>query len=317
MQVSRLCLAESEQSHVRNCWRSACDAHWPGAEALLARISPPNWTLEWSLPGWLGNALGLSIDRIREVTLGNVFGLGFARLYDDLSDEQYADRERVEMLTLATHLYQRWLAVYIRLFGRNVQFWNHFERYHKQWLHASMESYRLPATPFDCYDEMHFLMLGHRGALIKVCAAATCLLTGSEERLPCLERCLDLLMIGAVLLDHAADWREDMETMRPNVFVAQLSPLQQTEANAAANRAAVLRELSIGQGARPYFAEVDKWLRMAQKEAEVAGFTALANDCAWLCQHAAAYRRSLTTAAQRKLSKVTADLLGASANPSS
>jgi hypothetical protein len=205
--------------------------------------------------------------------------------------------------------------VYIRLFGDGTQFWVHFERYLDQWLHASLASGRLPGIPFDLYDETLFLALGHRGALIKVCAAATCLLTGREDLLPRLERCLDQLMIGAVLLDHAADWREDLETMRPNVFVAQLSPLPQNEANAAANRAAVLRELSIGQGARPYFAEIDRWLRMAQNAAEDAGVAALANDCAWLRQHAAAYRRGSTAAARRRLSKITAELLGAATNP--
>jgi hypothetical protein len=315
MHTPRLCLAESEQTYLRDCWRGAFDARWSGAGPLLARISPPNWTLEWSLPGWLGDALGLSIDKIREVTLGNIFGLAYVRLHDDLNDERYTDEERAETLALATRLYQRWLAMYIRLLGDNSQFWSHFERYLDQWLQASLHSNQLPAIPFDRYDETHFLALSHRGALIKVCAAATCLLTGRQELLPQLERCLDQLMSGAVLLDHAADWREDLEAMRPNVFVAHLSPLPQIEAHAAANRAAVLRELSIGQGARPYFTVIDSHLRAAQSAAENAGIAALANECAWLRQHATSYRRGVTTAARRKLSEITADLLGASANP--
>lgn len=314
MQVSRLCLAESEQLHLRNCWRCAFDERWSGAEALLARVSPPNWTLEWSLPGWLGDTLGLPLEKTRAVTLGNIFGLAYVRLYDDLSDEQYTERERAEALALATRLYQHWLAVYIRLFGDNSQFWSHFERYLEQWLQASMDSNRLPAIPYDRYGDLHFLALGQRGALIKVCAAATCVLAGCEERLPHLEHGLDQLMIGAVLLDHAADWREDLATLRPNVFVAQLSPLPQTAVHAAANRAAVLRELSIGQGARAYFAEIDRWLHMAQNSAEAAGVAALAHDCAWLRQRATAYRRSVTATARRTLGKITAELLGASTN---
>ncbi|MFN3331522.1 MAG: hypothetical protein ACK47M_03275 [Caldilinea sp.] len=314
MHTPRLCLAESEQAHLRKYWRSAFDAHWSGADSLLARISPPNWTLEWSLPGWLGDAMGLSTDNIREVTIGNLFGLAYVRLHDDLSDERFIDEERAEALALATRLYQRWLAVYIRLFGDSAQFWGHFERYLDQWLLASLESDRLPAAPFEHYDETHFLALGHRGALIKVCAAATCLLAGREELLPRLEHCLDQLMIGAVLLDHAADWQEDMAAMRPNVFVASMSPLPQIEAHASANRAAVLRELSIGRGARSYFAVIDSRLSTAQSTAENAGIAALANDCAWLRHHAASYRRGVAAAARRRLSEITVELLGASAN---
>lgn len=312
MHTSRLCLAESEQTHLRRCWRSVFDARWSGAESLLARISPPNWALEWSLPGWLGDAMQLSMDKSREVTLGNLFGLAYVRLHDDLNDERFVHEERVEALALATLLYQRWLAVYIRLFGDDAQFWSCFERYLDQWLRASLESSQTLSIPFDRYDETHFLALGHRGALIKVCAAATCRLTGREELLPQLEHCLDQLMIGAVLLDHAADWQEDLEAMRPNVFVASISPLPQTDAYAAANRTAVLRELSIGRGARSYFAVIDSRLSTAQITAETIGMPALANDCAWLRQHAASYRRGVTTAARRKLSEISAELLGAS-----
>lgn len=314
MQMTRLGLTESEQTHLRNRWRSAFDARGSGAEALLVRISPPNWTLEWSLPGWLGDAMGLPADNIRAVTLGNLFGLAYVRLHDDLNDERLIDEERAKALALATRLYQRWLAVYIRLFGDSAQFWDGFEHYLDQWLQASLGSNQLPATPFEHFDETHFLALGHRGALIKVCAAASCLLARREELLPQLEDCLDQLMIGAVLLDHAADWQEDLAAQRPNVFVASISSLPQSEVHVAANRTAVLRELSIGRGARSYFAAIDSRLSTAQSAAENVGITALANDCAWLRQHATSYRRRVTGVARRKLSEITAELLGASAN---
>jgi hypothetical protein len=314
MQTTRSCLSEIEQDTLRDCWRSVFDARWPGAEPLLERISPPNWTLEWSLPGWVGDALGLPPEMIRAVTLGNVFGLAYVRLHDDLSDKHFMSEERSTMLALATRLYQRWLAIYIQLFGDNPDFWTCFERYLDEWLHASLGSNQLPGIPFQSYDETHFLALGHRGALIKVCAAATCLLAERKDLLPPLERCLDTLMIGAVLLDHAADWGEDLEAMRPNTFVASLSPLPQNEVKISAHRAAVLRELTIGQGARSYFAVIDQWLGASQSEAEATGIAGLANDCAWLRQHAASYRRRVTAGARRALGAITSELLSTAAD---
>ncbi len=314
MQTTRPCLSESEQDILRDRWRGVFDARWPSAAPLLERISPPNWALEWSLPGWIGATVGLPPETIREVALGNVFGLAYVRLHDDLSDKQIVGEERITMLALASRIYQRWLALYIQLFGDDAHFWSCFERYLDEWLHASLASSQLPAVPFDNYDETHFLTLGHRGALIKVCAAASCLLAERTELLPQLERCLNMLMVGAVLLDHAADWGEDLEARRPNTFVASLSSLPQSEAYLSANRAAVLRELAIGQGARSYFMVIDQWLGAAQSGAEAAGVAGLASDCVWLRQHAASYRRRVTAGARRALGAITTELLSTAAD---
>lgn len=303
------CLAEAEQAHVQTRWREQFDARWPAAEPLLARISPPNWALEWSLPGWLGDALGLPAPSVRGVTLGNVYGLAHVRLHDDLSDERLPAEDYAGAQALAVRLYQQWLAVYSGLFGDDALFWNHFGRYLDQWRRASLAGDRLPDRSFEHYDEAHFLTLGQRGAPLKACAAATCLLARREALLPQLEAILDQLMIGAVLLDHAADWAEDLAAARPNVFVAYASPSPQTVAHMPGNRSAVLRELTIGQGARPYFAIIDDRLGSAQSAAQDTKIHALADYIAWLRRHAVVYGRGLARAARRELRAITVALL--------
>ena len=52
----------------------------------LERISTPNWALEWGLPLWLGDMLGLSEDVTLELEIANVYMLAFGRLADDLVD---------------------------------------------------------------------------------------------------------------------------------------------------------------------------------------------------------------------------------------
>ncbi len=60
---------------------------------VLNRITPPNWTLEWSLPGWLGGTLGLGAPAIASLTLANVLGLAFVKLQDDLLDGEIEDED--------------------------------------------------------------------------------------------------------------------------------------------------------------------------------------------------------------------------------
>ena len=90
-----------------------------GGRRLLDRISPPNWALEWSLPGWLGNAHGLDISTIADLTLANVFGLAYIKLQDDLLDGEVGGDDRQAALLLSSVLHRKWLLVYtVPLSGR-------------------------------------------------------------------------------------------------------------------------------------------------------------------------------------------------------
>jgi hypothetical protein len=170
---------------------------------LLDRIAPPNWTLEWSLPGWLGNALDLSAAAAAALTLANVFGLAYIKLQDDLIDGEIAGDDQQAALLLSTALHRKWLLAYTPFFPGNSPFWGYFERYMTQWVGAELRS--PPVMAFHDYDEADLRGLGERGAPLKICAAAACLLVQREGMISQLESALDHLLTGAVLLDHALD----------------------------------------------------------------------------------------------------------------
>ena len=177
---------------------------------LLDRISPPNWTLEWSLPGWLGNAHGLDTSTIADLTLANVFGLAYIKLQDDLLDGEVGGDDRQAALLLSSVLHRKWLLVYSGLFPGGSLFWRYFEQYMTQWVRATWASRQEHSKPWAAWGEEDLLILGQRGAPLKICAAAACLLAQRAELIPQLESALDHLLIGAVLLDHALDWAEDL-----------------------------------------------------------------------------------------------------------
>ena len=251
-------LPQIQETAVKARFWAAIEAQCPelaaAGQQVLGRVSPPNWTLEWSLPGWLGDALRLPAVSTADLTLANVYGLAYVRLRDDLVDGEIPEGDRRTILMLATVLYQKWLLMYTGLFPGGSPFWASFERYMAQWAGATLHNDRPPAKNFSEYDDLDLHHLGARGAPLKICAAGACLLAGRDELIPQLEAALDHLLIGAVLLDHARDWTEDLAAGRYNAFVAHASPLAQTAEHAEANRRAVLQELMVGKGARPYFA---------------------------------------------------------------
>ena len=143
---------------------------------LLDRISPPNWTLEWSLPWWLGNVFELSATAVAALTLANVYGLGYIKLQDDLIDGEVGGDDRQAALLLSSVLHRKWLLVYSGLFPGGSVSWCYFEQYMTQWVRATWASRQEYSKPWAAWGEEDLLILGHRGAPLKICAAAACLL---------------------------------------------------------------------------------------------------------------------------------------------
>lgn len=260
---------------------------------LLDRTSPPNWTLEWSLPGWLGGALELAAPAVADLTLANVFGLACIKLQDDLIDGEVAESERPTVLLLSTVLHRKWLLVYTEYFPSDSPFWGFFEKYMAQWVAATLRSRRMLNKAFRDFDEADLRGLGERGAPLKICAAAVCLLAQRKGLIPPLEAVLDHLLTGAVLLDHALDWSEDLGAGRYNAFVAYAAALPQVPAQVAANRRAVAEELLVGKAARPYFNVIRRQFQAAIDGSRATGAIAFTDYLIWLQSQADGYGRRL------------------------
>jgi len=275
---------------------------------LLDRISPPNWTLEWSLPGWLGRAHGLDTSIIADLTLANVFGLAYIKLQDDLLDDEVGGDDRQAALLLSSVLHRKWLLVYSRLFPGDSLFWRYFEQYMAQWVRATWASRQEHAKPWAAWGEEDLLILGQRGAPLKICAAAACLLAQRAELIPQFESALDHLLIGAVLLDHALDWAEDLAAGRYNAFVASASGWPQTAEHQAANRRAVAEELLVGRAGQPYFQLLRRELTAARATARQAGCEDLARYISWLRRETISYNTGMAARQRDQLHRAIESL---------
>jgi hypothetical protein len=291
----------------------------PPARRLLSRIAAPNWTLEWSLPVWLGDAFGLPPETSAGSVLANAYGLAFVRLIDDLADGEGAELQQAEAVLLAGALHSLWVAQLQEVIGGRrtlaacgkvaPRFWPRFHRYRSQWRQALLDD-RLPPTHFSAYTETDLRRLAARGAPLKVCCAAACLLGGREGDLPALEAAIDHLLAGAVLLDHAQDWRQDLTEGRANAFVAHFSDLPQVAEHREANRRAVLEGILLGDSGRPYFARIGALLRAAGETAQALRCAGLAAFLSWLERETDAYAARLRTEAQAQLGAAVRAFMG-------
>jgi hypothetical protein len=178
-----------------------------------------------------------------------------------------------------------------------------------QWVAATWRSHRSPAKPFRDYEDADWRSLGHRGAPLKTCVAAACLLAQRESSLGQLEQALDYLLIGAVLFDHVRDWTDDLAAGRYNAFIAYVSGWPQTPDYYEANRRAVTQELVVGQVGGPYFQLLRCELVAARALAHQAGCQDLARYISWLRHEVISYSKGMKIRARDQLHRALEPLL--------
>lgn len=229
----------------------------------LDRVSPPDWTLEWSLPTWLGSAFHLATAQERQLILNSAWGLLSVRLSDDLQDGELPESAAALARRLGPFCYDQAVAGYHSLFNDNSPFWNLFHQYLARW-RASAGGHAEQILKIDLADPTSARDLADRGAPLKIGAAAACLLAGRGDAVPPVESLLDDILLALVLYDHAADWMHDLAAGRTNAFVACLSPGPQVPDRRESHRNEVLYKLFLGDASGPYFESIGSLIASAQ-----------------------------------------------------
>ena len=231
--------------------RDAAPDHVEAGRRLFARLPPDRWALEWHLPWWLGEALGLDEATRRAAVASNVLGLAFVRLEDDLVDGDLPPDAAVAAPELSRALFEAALRPYRAWFDNGSPFWQHLD--------ATMDTWRTKT-------EVHDLVV--RGAPLRIGAYGLCLRAGRPDAYPNLERCLDLALAGLVRYDHLADWRVDLDAGRWNAVVADLSPGPQTPSERPRRRRETLAAMLASDAVGDQFGQIRDDLLAA---AELAG----------------------------------------------
>lgn len=98
----------------------------------------------------------------------------------------------------------------VELFGSDHRFWDYFNKYNKEYLEAVyiQEGHRGKVSKFD-FTEFKQIAAG-KSAIAKTAVAALACLSGSEEKIPSLERSQNLYACAFQLYDDLKDWKDDL-----------------------------------------------------------------------------------------------------------
>jgi hypothetical protein len=245
----------------------------------LEGLQPPNWTLEWYLPVWLGAALGHDRDIVRRVVLSNVLGLVAVRLEDDLQDGELEGSDREAAGRVAPALLDAAIAIYRPLMPLESPFWSELDAALAEWRSRSVGE---PA------QADHRRILALRGQPLKIGARALWLLADSSVPWAFVDRCLDHALVALALYDDLSDWEEDLAAGRWNAFVASCSALSQTQEHQPRNGSAVLLAMLTRGAARTGFEEVAAEARRAAGLAAEIGSRQLADHLEAMADRAVA-----------------------------
>jgi len=263
-----------------------------GAMRLLDGLDSKRWRLEWHLPLWLGNAVGLDRQISTEIAVSNVLGLASLRLRDDVVDGDVDGGDVSAAPALIATLLEASIDAYRSRFARGSRFWKQLDRWMAEW-HAAIEENGQPGPAGGSVDgeddpaassgdpERNVGFLSRRGAPLKISAYAVCLLTKRTAVFPAVERCLDHALAAMVLYDHVCDWEADLAAGRWNAFVAATDTSQGAEDRGRA-RAGVLAALLSGDAIEQSFARIHLELERAVAASDRIGVPALSRHLSGL-----------------------------------
>ena len=275
----------------------------------LDRVSPPDWTLEWYLPLWLGRRFELTPAQERQLVLNSAWGLISVRLSDDLQDGELPERAASLARRLGPFCYDQAVAGYHSLFDQDSPFWNLFHLYLARW-RASAADQAGPELTIDPANPASARGLADRGAPLKIAAAAACFLAGRGDAVPPIEALLNDILLALVLYDHAADWTQDLAAGRTNAFVACLSPGPQTPDQSETRRSQVLGKLFLGDASRAYFDSISALISSARTCSRELGLADLAFYLDDLQEEVSAFHSSWADGYAARRREATAQLFG-------
>jgi hypothetical protein len=227
----------------------------PEAEKTLslATVRSPASFVVFALPYWLGRAFGVEMALQRQVGVCSLYVLRAILDLDDIADQDAVPASLPLSVAASTLMYSEMLGRYHRLFPPDSIFWERVRVYFGEWV-RSMAWERQVAD--DWQRGLDLDAAAGKAAPFKYGCAAIALLGGAAERLPEIERGVDLMHGLLMLIDDAFDWMKDVPAGRANTFISGLVADGLVDADDLADQEAVLKVIFTTDGVERHYRRI-------------------------------------------------------------
>lgn len=251
---------------------------------LFHQVANQHWSVEWNLPRWLGGEVGLSEKQQSALLAVNVFGLGYARMFDDRQDGEawLVDVKQARSLEIA--LLQAAQSELHQLVGENPDFWDPHNAIMERW-HGAGEIKEASVPVLEMGSDQ-LAQIADMGAPLMITAAACTVLQSQTFMLEELQKPIRHYLIAAVLYDHLKDWQMDLEAGRHNLFVHAITGSAPYSDEQVDVRFDVYRALIEGDTVQAYIDLVIHQLACGIESAVGIGLYPMAKHLAALAQQA-------------------------------
>ncbi|MFZ5985749.1 MAG: class 1 isoprenoid biosynthesis enzyme [Bacillota bacterium] len=207
------------------------------------------------LPFWVNYNCDIDKDTCRKISLANTFMMLFAFIQDDVMDGELDSSDVANMLSLGNLFFTDFIEAYREIFGSDMKFWEYFRECMMKW--TKMVAYEKRGYKAGCdllNDEIISLASGKAG-LVKLAAAAVCILSGKEEMLSSFCMAVDRVLYSLQIADDYVDWKDDLKGRSTNLLLYEAMKAVGIDDISSLKETHVKRELIFG-GILNRFAQV-------------------------------------------------------------
>lgn len=199
------------------------------------------------LPLWLQEATGAERSDCRRLTLANILGTLYYFILDDVMDCPM-QRKWNKPLALGQLSYLEFMKVYHELFPDASPLWHAFAQYSAEWAEAvSIEQ----EQDLFLNDRM---MVGRKSSLVKLAAAGTAYLGGTEYQLPNITTAVDIVLVTLQMSDDTEDWEEDLREGSYNCLLSWIRSMTNQPPGAPLTPDEVRQAITVSDALRGYAA---------------------------------------------------------------
>jgi hypothetical protein len=166
------------------------------------------------LPYWLAELTNAKPEWCDRIALGNLFGMLYFFIQDDLMDSPAPLRQ--ELLPLANLCHVQFLAAYRALLPAHSSFWSYYNTYITEWAAAVSTEDHTYTTWIDPIKS------AHKSSPIKLTGTALCLLSNQSDSIKEVERATELVLTTLQMSDDLADWEQDFEEGAGNSLLSMI-----------------------------------------------------------------------------------------------